>query len=40
MNGDTDPEVLKRSENKKKMFNLIMADGDVISMVQVQKEEK
>ena len=35
MNGDTDPEVLKRSENKKKIYKLIMANDDVISMAQV-----
>lgn len=35
MNGDTDPEVLKRSENKKKMFLLTQVNGSTVTMKQI-----
>ena len=35
MNRETDPEVLKRAQNKKRMFLLTCADGEVVSMKQL-----
>lgn len=35
MNGETDPDALKKANNRKKMYTLTMTDGQVITMKQV-----